>query len=263
VGVLPTFGTADTTIFSDALNHASIVDGCRLAKARTLVFRHNDVTHLDELMRQTSGRKLVVTESVFSMDGDHAPLADLASLCSRRGALLVIDEAHAVLRSGSFACDGTLDHLFVGTLSKTLGALGGWAAGSAGAIDLFVNRARTFMFTTGLSPADTAAALAALRIYRGEEGERLRARLRRHVEAIRPGHVSPIVPFVLGEESDALEASRRLLGQGLYVPAIRPPTVPAGTSRLRLTLSAAHTDEMIAHLNLALTSLDGRWRIAV
>jgi 8-amino-7-oxononanoate synthase len=256
VGVLTVFGARDTTIFSDELNHASIVDGCRLAKAHTVVFPHNDVARLAELMQQTSGRKLVITEAVFSMDGDQAPLNVLAALCARQGALLVIDEAHAVFGT-AFQPIGDLDYLRVGTLSKTLAALGGWVAGSVAAIDLLVNRARTFIFTTALTPPDTAAALAALKIYRSEEGERLRHRLRANVDEIRPRHPSAILPLVFGDESAALAASSALLEQGVYVPAIRPPTVPQGTSRLRLTLSAAHTDAMIVQLKRALASLSG------
>jgi 8-amino-7-oxononanoate synthase len=255
LGVLSVFGAADSTIFSDALNHASIVDGCRLAKARTLIFRHNDVEQLDQLMRQTSGRKLVVTEAIFSMDGDRAPLAELAAVCARHGALLVVDEAHAVFGSELHSIARSLDVLTVGTLSKTLGALGGWVAGSAAAIDLLVNRARTFIFTTALSPGDVGAALAALQIYRSEEGERLRRRLRRHIDTVRAEHPSAIIPIVLGSEAAALDASKALFERGIYVPAIRPPTVPRGTSRLRLTLSAAHTDRMIDRLKLALSEL--------
>ncbi len=253
IGVLTTLGAADVTIFSDALNHASIIDGCRLSKARTVVFAHNDVAHLERLMRATPGRKLVVTEAVFSMDGDAAPLRDLARVCASMGALLIVDEAHAVLAPDVDGID--CECLRVGTLSKTLGALGGWVAGAKPTIDLLVNRARTFIFTTALSPPDTAAALAALNIYRSEEGERLRDRLRRHVDTLQPGHPSPIVPIVLGSEAAALAAARALLDHGIHIPAIRPPTVPKGTSRLRLTLSAAHSDEMIARLQAALDAV--------
>lgn len=254
LGVLQVFGTADATIFSDALNHASIIDGCRLARARTVVFRHNDVAQLDELLAATPGRKIVVTESVFSMDGDAAPLPELAGLCAKHAALLIVDEAHAVLRPPTDAIDG-IDYLRIGTLSKTMGAIGGWAAGSTPMIELLVNRARTFIYTTASPPADVAAALAALAIYRSEEGVALRARLRRLVDQLRPGHPSAIVPIIVGSESAALVASQAFFEQGLYVPAIRPPTVPPGTSRLRIALSAAHTDAMMARLRVALTRL--------
>jgi 8-amino-7-oxononanoate synthase len=196
-----------------------------------------------------------VTESIFSMDGDAAPVAELISMCSRHRAMLVLDEAHAVLGPTFGAHAADLDYVLIGTLSKTLGSLGGWAAASAGVIDLLVNRARTFIFTTGSSPADTAAALAALKISRSEEGEHLRRRLRRHIDAIRPEHPSQIIPIVLGDEDAAVAASQALMQRGIYIPAIRPPTVPRGTSRLRLTLSATHTDDMIEHLRNALLAV--------
>jgi 8-amino-7-oxononanoate synthase len=257
IGVLTALSDADTTIFSDQLNHASIVDGCRLAKASTVVFAHNDLAQLEQRLQTTLGRKIVVTESIFSMDGDAAPVTELAVMCSRHRALLVLDEAHAVFGSPLSAHLPDLDYVLVGTLSKTLGSLGGWVAASAAVIDLLVNRARTFIFTTGSSPPDTAAALAALQIYRSTEGEQLRRRLRGCVDAIRPGHPSPIMPIVLGSEEAAVAASKALIQHGIYIPAIRPPTVPHGTSRLRLTFSAAHTDDMIEQLKAALTAVNG------
>jgi 8-amino-7-oxononanoate synthase len=255
LGVLTTLGEADVTLFSDALNHASIIDGCRLAKARTLIYRHLDLEHLQDLLGQTPGRKIVVTESVFSMDGDAAPLKELAQLCGEHGALLVIDHAHGAL-GPAFQPQPDVEVLHVGTLSKTLGALGGFVAGSARLIELLINRARTFIFTTGLSPADTAAALAALRICRSPEGDRLRARLRSVVDRIRPGHPSAIVPIILGEDAAALAAAAALRDSGIHVPAIRPPTVPKGTARLRVALSAAHSDAMLEKLQGALARLD-------
>jgi len=189
---------------------------------------------------------------VFSMDGDVAPLDDLLSVCARHGALLVLDEAHAVLGPELGAVRG--DVLRVGTLSKTLGALGGFVAGPALLTELLVNRARSYIFTTASTPADTAAALAAVGIVRSTDGDALRARLRRHVDVLRSGHPSPILPFVCGDEQATLDAAAVLLEQGLLVSAIRPPTVPAGTSRLRVTLSAAHTDEQVARLHCALAT---------
>jgi len=253
LGVLQVFATADATLFSDELNHASIIDGCRLAKARTVVFRHNDLEHLRSLLRETSGRKIVVTEATFSMDGDVAPLAELLELCAQHDALLIVDEAHAVL--SNLPKSDYAGYLRIGTLSKTLGSQGGWVAGTRAAVELLVNRARTFIYTTALTPPDAAAGLAALSIYRSEEGDALRARLRENVDAIRAGHPSPIVPLVLGEESAAIAAAAALRERGLYVPAIRPPTVPVGTSRLRIALSAAHTPEMIARLREALDEI--------
>lgn len=253
LGVLQVLGASEATIFSDELNHASIIDGCRLAKARKVVFRHNDVEHLRELLAGVAGRKIVVTEATFSMDGDVAPFEALVSACSDHGALLVVDEAHAVL-STNLKSDYP-GYVRVGTLSKTLGALGGWVAGSRDLIDLLVNRARTFIFTTALTPADAASGCAALRIYRSEEGDRLRAQLRSYVESIRPNHPSPIIPIIMGAEAAAIQASTTLFERGLYVPAIRPPTVPVGTSRLRVALSAAHSPEMIASLKEVLASI--------
>jgi 7-keto-8-aminopelargonate synthetase-like enzyme len=145
-----------------------------------------------------------------------------------------------------------LECLRVGTLSKTFAALGGWVAGASEFIDLLVNRARTYIFTTAPTPADMAAALAALRIFTSEEGERLRVQLRRNVQRVKPGHASPIIPIILGEEEAALSASRVLMDDGLYVPAIRPPTVPLGTARLRVALCALHSDEMIEKLRTSL-----------
>jgi 8-amino-7-oxononanoate synthase len=254
LGVLSTLGEQDVTLFSDELNHASIIDGCRLAKARTLIYRHLDLEHLQTLLRQTPGRKIVVSESVFSMDGDTAPLPALAELCIEHGALLVLDEAHAAL-GPKLALTRDLQVLHVGTLSKTLGALGGFVAGSSRLIELLVNRARTFIFTTGLSPADTAAALAAVRICQSQEGERLRARLRSLIDMLRPGHPSAIVPIILGEDAAALAAASELRAAGIHVPAIRPPTVPQGTARLRVALSASHTEAMVSNLQAALAKL--------
>jgi 8-amino-7-oxononanoate synthase len=243
----------DVLVVSDELNHASIIDGARLSRGRVVVARHADPRHVDELLAAHSGPALVVSDTVFSMDGDEAPVGALAEVCRRHGALLVLDEAHAVL--GPTVAELDVDVVRVGTLSKTLGSLGGFVAGTRDVIDLLVNTARPFIFTTAPTPGDTAAALAALRIVRSDEGRALIHRLRTHVEAVAPGHRSPIVPVILGDEAAALDASARLLEQGLLVPAIRPPTVAPGTSRLRVALSAAHTDEQVERLVKALADL--------
>ncbi len=258
LGVLAVLGSAGTRILSDERNHASIVDGCRLARAEVSVYRHADPDHLDRLLAGGDGPATVVTDTVFSMDGDVAPLAALAEVCRRHGALLVLDEAHAVLgpHPGPEVTEG-LTVVRVGTMSKTLGSLGGFAAGPQGVIDLLVNTARPYIFTTAPTPADAAAALAALGVLRGPEGAALCARLAGLLERVAPGHPTPIVPVVLGEERRALEASAALLEQGIWVPAIRPPSVPKGTSRLRVTLSAAHTDEQVDRLVAALGTLVG------
>ena len=254
LGVLSVVGGPGVTVLSDELNHASIIDGCRLSRSAVAIYRHGDLEHLDALLAE-AGRAVVVTDTVFSMDGDGADLAGLGAVCAEHGALLVLDEAHAVL-GPDLPSDLGAEVLRVGTLSKTLGSLGGFVAGPGPLVDLLVNRARSYIFTTASTPADTAAALAALRILRSPEGEDLVARLRLHVDRVRPGHPSPIIPVVLGEEDRAVAASAALLARGLLVPAIRPPTVPPGSSRLRITLSAAHTDEDVDRLLAALDELD-------
>jgi 8-amino-7-oxononanoate synthase len=256
LSVLSVFADATTTIFSDALNHASIIDGCRLSPARVEIYAHNDVDDLGRRLRHLRGgrRAVVVTDTVFSMDGDVADIHAVADLCARAGALLIIDEAHSVLGPDP-DLDG-VDALRVGTLSKFLGALGGFVAGPRPFVELLVNRARPFIFTTALTPADTAAAHAALAVYRSAEGARLRDRLRGHVDRLRAGHPSPIVPIVLGDEARAVTAAAALLDRGILVPAIRPPTVAPGTSRLRVTLSAAHTDGHVNELLAALHDID-------
>jgi 8-amino-7-oxononanoate synthase len=300
LGTLCALGGRGVRVLSDELNHASIIDGCRLSRSDLAVYRHADMAHLEQLLAGPPPAEplpaeplpagprdagptptIVVTDSVFSMDGDAAPLEHLLPLCARHDALLVLDEAHAVLgphlppvtRDGREA-EGGGDRagvasvgtqggtvVRVGTMSKTLGALGGFVAASRDVVDLLVNRARSYIFSTALTPADAAAALAALRILRSDEGEaltgRLAALIARMAEAgiVPPDHPSPIVPVVLGSEQAALDASSALLEAGLWVPAIRPPTVPVGTSRLRVTLSAAHSDADVDRLLDALSVL--------
>jgi 8-amino-7-oxononanoate synthase len=255
LGVLGSLGTAGTTILSDELNHASIIDGCRLAAAATRVFGHGDLDHLDALLAETTGPAIVVTDTVFSMDGDVADVSGFASVCARYDALLVLDEAHAVLGPDVDPDDVECDLVRVGTLSKTLGSLGGFVAASREVVDLLVNRARPFIFTTASTPPDAAAALAALGVLCSPEGDGLVERLRAAVHRLRSGHPSPIVPVVIGAEEDAMAAAASLLQRGLYVPAVRPPTVAAGSSRLRIALSAAHTDGQIDRLVVALREL--------
>jgi 8-amino-7-oxononanoate synthase len=289
LGVLCALGGAGVRVLSDELNHASIIDGCRLSGSRVDVYRHLDMDHLAELLAGGAGSDnigsaatappptIVVTDSVFSMDGDTAPLHELAALCRRHGALLILDEAHAVLgpdlplATGRDGGGGTGDRdrvglqegmvVRVGTMSKTLGAMGGFVAASRDVVDLIVNRARSYIFSTAPTPADAAAAVAALRVLQSPEGAALAARLAALIDRVveaglaSPGHPSPIIPVVLGGEQAALTASAALLEQGLWVPAIRPPTVPVGTSRLRVTLSAAHRDEDVTRLLHALLLL--------
>jgi len=257
LGTITTFADRNTLICSDELNHASIIDGTRLAAAETAVYPHRDLDALEAMIgEQARGRRvLVVSDTVFSMDGDIADVTALADLTARTGALLVLDEAHAVL--GPDLESGADAHVLrVGTLSKTLGALGGFVAGPRRLTDLIVNRARSYIFTTASTPADAAAALAAVGVVTSAEGDELRARLRANVDQLREGHPSPIIPVMCGDEQRALDAAAALLDRGLLVPAIRPPTVARGTSRLRVALSAAHTLDQVRGLRAALADLD-------
>jgi 8-amino-7-oxononanoate synthase len=252
LSVLAVFAGGGAVVHSDELNHASIIDGCRLARAEVRIVPHRDLDALDASLASVAGRSIVVSDTVFSMDGDAVDLEGLCAVAARHGALLVLDEAHAVLGPELEATHG-VDVLRVGTQSKTLGSLGGFVAGPTRFVELLVNRARPYIFTTAPTPADAAAALAAVGIVRSAEGDALRGRLRRHIDRVAsaiglPGHASPILPVVIGAEDDAVAASAALLERGLWVPAIRPPTVAPGTSRLRVTLSATHTDEQVERL---------------
>ena len=248
-------------VVSDALNHASIIDACRLAAADVAIYDHLDVAAATTSLREAAahGRPaLLVSDTVFSMDGDTAPVDDLVESTARTGALLVLDEAHAVFGPEPPIDDmGTPAHVVrMTTLSKTLGSLGGVVAGSHAVVDLLINSARPYIFTTAPSPADTAAGLAALRIVRSDEGAQLLSVLRGHIDRLAsPGHPSPIVPIVVGPDRAALEASESLARRGLLVPAIRPPTVAEGTARLRVTLSAAHTEDQVGALLDALAEI--------
>ena len=252
LSVLAAFGTG-TRIVSDELNHASIIDGARLARAEVAVFRHGDVEHAAELVRDAPERAIVVSDTVFSMDGDVAPVGGLSELCARTGSLLVLDDAHSVFDAPAAHPEAVV--LRVGTLSKALGSQGGYVAGPAKWVDLLINRARPFIFTTALAPASAAAALAAVEVCRSDEGRALRDALRDNVDILRPGNPSPIIPVVIGSEEAALDASERLLESGLLVPAIRPPTVAPGTSRLRVALSAAHEPADVDRLRVALQAI--------
>jgi 8-amino-7-oxononanoate synthase len=271
VGVLTALLGPEDVVLSDELNHASIIDGCRLSRARIAVYRHNDLDHLAERLAETATarRRLVVTESIFSMDGDRAPLAEITDLCERFGAWLMVDEAHAAgvfgPRGAGLAaeCDVT-DRVavHVGTLGKALGSFGAYVAGSRRLIDLLVNRARPFIFTTGLPPASAAAARAAIDIVE-REPERARGLLERAMRLgadlraaglIVPHVDSQILPVLIGDAERAVAVGTRLLDEGVYVAAIRPPTVPPGTSRLRVSLMATHTEADIATAARAIVS---------
>jgi 8-amino-7-oxononanoate synthase len=258
LGVLAALAGPGVLICGDALNHASIIDGCRLASvlgASFSTYPHRDHEAAAALVGRWPGRAVVVTDTVFSMDGDCAPVVELAEACARRGALLVLDEAHSVLGPHVGPLPGLV--LRVGTLSKMLGSQGGFVAGPRDMVEMLVNRCRSFIFTTGLAPASAAAALAALEVLRSEEGAQLVARLERFAREVLPGRPepSPIVAVVTGSEASAVAASAALLTRGLYVPAVRPPTVAPGSSRLRVSLSAAHAEAEVTSLVAALDDL--------
>ena len=252
LGAIATMGRWASVICSDELNHASIIDGCRLAQAPARVYPHCDPAAVDGLLERAAGAGMVVSDSVFSMDGDLAPIGELSAVCAARGALLVLDDAHLVLDHPE-SLHPRCRVLRVGTLSKAVGALGGFVTGPRTFMDLLVNAARSYIFTTATTPAAAAAATAAIDVIDSDEGRDLRKRLRVNIDRIRPGHPSPIIPVVVGDEDRALAASGALREQGILVPAIRPPTVPAGTSRLRVAVSAAHSD---ADLDRLIDALD-------
>jgi 8-amino-7-oxononanoate synthase len=261
VGVMAALTDREDAIFSDRLNHASIIDGCRLSLAKTWRYPHGDVGALARLLAETRARrKLVVTDAIFGMDGDAAPLAEIAELCERHRAMLYVDEAHAtgVLGpTGAGLCEAVgvtarVD-VVMGTLGKALGSFGAFTAGSTRLAEWLTSRARTFIFTTALPPAACGAALAALDVLAEEPARRARlaalsARMKDGLTALGfdvARVVAPIFPVVLGDEARALAASRALRERGFFVRAIRPPTVPEGTSRLRVALTAGHDEAQV------------------
>jgi 8-amino-7-oxononanoate synthase len=269
--VVALLGPGDA-VYIDRFDHACLVDGARLAGARLRVYPHGNLERLRAILRRDLGRfrrMLIATDGVFSMDGDVAPLGDLADLAEEAGAMLLVDEAHGTGvfgpdgRGAAAAC-GVADrvHARVGTLSKALGSLGGFVAGSCRLVDWLTNHARTLVYSTALPPAAAAAALAALAIARAEPwrrervlalGRTLAAALAAAGFTVGPSAGS-IVPVILGDPERTVAAGARLRQRGFFIPAIRPPTVPAGTSRLRLSLSAAHRDADVAGLIEALTA---------
>ena len=262
IGVLQSLATRGDVILSDALNHASIIDGCRLSRAEVVVYPHLDVAALGELLhRYPNRRKLVVTDSVFSMDGDRAPLRELAARCQQAGALLMVDEAHAMGALGpngrGVAAElGVVPDIRVGTLGKSFGSFGAYVAGSRALVELLLNKARSFVFTTSLPVAVVAATRASLEVVRGPEGHARRARLEALIKRFRDGlfrigllapgaGTTPIFPIAVAEEGQVMMLCEELLGKSIYAQGIRPPTVPRGTSRLRFALMATHTESDI------------------
>jgi 8-amino-7-oxononanoate synthase len=282
-GTIAALARRGQVVLSDELNHASIIDGCRLAGADTFVYRHRDTEHLAWGLRRASGRgALIVTDGVFSMDGDIAPLPELVDLAREHGCRLLVDEAHASGcigpgGRGSVAAAGVTDEVdvIVGTLGKALGGYGAYVCGSAALVDFLINSARPFIFSTAPPPPAVAAAQAALELIAaqprlverlGANAAALRAGLRS--EGLEPiGSDTQIVPLVVGEADAAMALCERLLAEGVFAQAIRPPTVPPGTCRLRLTTMATHRIADLRHAarligaaarDLGLTSRTGR-----
>ncbi|MBW2038334.1 MAG: 8-amino-7-oxononanoate synthase [Deltaproteobacteria bacterium] len=267
LGLLTTLVGEEDLILSDKLNHASIVDGCRLSKAEVWVYRHRDMDHLETLLKMSSHRRrLIVIDGVFSMEGDITPLPQIRELANRYGAMVMVDDAHAmgVLGKGG---RGTAEHfglmgqveIQMGTLGKALGGFGAYVSGSRVLIDYLINRCRTFMYTTALPPAIAAMALAALEIVEAEPQRRERLWENTHyfTNGLKEmgfdtlGSETPIVPILIGDNALTMEADRRLIERGIFAQGIRPPTVPSQSSRLRASLMATHTRE---DLDLALDS---------
>ncbi len=263
VGTVSSLVGEGDVVYSDELNHASIIDGCRLSKADIKIYQHLDADHLESLLREDSDRKcrkLVVTDTVFSMDGDIAPLPEITGLSEKYGAMLMVDEAHAtgVLgRRGS----GATEHFGVearvpvvmGTLSKAVGSLGGYVAGSRRLVDFIRNRVRSYIFDTSLPAPSLAASLAAIDIIENEpeRRERLWTLIRRFKSGIEGMGLkvmpsdSAIIPVLVGEAAPALRFASVLRERGVYTPAVRPPSVPPGMCRIRVTIMATHTEHQI------------------
>ena len=259
-GIIPVLIGENGLVLIDELSHACIYAGAHLSRGKVMTFRHNDLAHVAELLaahRPNHQHTLIVTDGVFSMDGDLAPLAELLALADEHDAWLMSDDAHGIGvvgggRGSSFAGNTHIPvPLQMGTLSKALGSYGGYLCASKSVIELMRNRARTLIYSTGLPPACVAAAIAALDLierepaYAASPVQKAKAFTKR---AGLPDALSPIVPIVIGDEEATLSASRHLEEEGYLVVAIRPPTVPSGTSRLRMTFTAQHPDDAIDRL---------------
>ena len=262
VGTISALVEPGGVIYSDELNHASIIDGCRLSHAEIKIYKHCDVEHLNSLLasNESKNKKLIVTDTVFSMDGDLAPVPELVELAEKYGCMLMIDEAHAtgVLgKRGSGATEyfGIEDRvpIVMGTLSKAVGSLGGYVAGSKKLIDFLRNRARTYIFDTSLPASSLAASLAAIDIIEFEPErrkhlwyliEKFKSGLKNIGLELLPSY-SAVIPVLIGEAQPALDFARMLRGNGVFTPAVRPPSVPPGKCRIRATLMATHKEEHI------------------
>jgi 8-amino-7-oxononanoate synthase len=256
VGVLTALLRAGDVVFSDELNHASIIDGCRLSRADVVVVPHRDLAALERALAMKTGRRrIVISESLFSMDGDIADVEALAALCKRHEAALILDEAHAIgvwgpEGRGIAAEAGVMPDVLIGTCGKALGGFGAFAATTSAIADLLWNRARPFVFSTALPPSVPAAVQAAIEIVRGSDGDERRRNLFARAEQLRMmvtvagGHPrSAIAPVIVGDDQRVMAISGALLEQRVFVQGIRPPTVPEGTARLRVSLCAGHSSE--------------------
>lgn len=265
VGTIPALMGRNDYVFADKLVHASIVDAIMLSRAKLYRFRHNDVEHLEQLLKksETSGRRLIVTESVFSMDGDLAPLQDIAHVAQRHGAMVMVDEAHATgvfgPKGGGLVREWGLEPMInigLGTLSKAFGGYGGFVACSESMRAFLINHARSFIYSTALPPSVVGAALGAMQVI--EESCDLGAQLLKNAAVFRNrlqeaglntgNSASQIIPIMVGKNSKALAISKKLREQGIIGVAIRPPTVPQGTARIRLSVTLAHTREDLEHV---------------
>jgi 8-amino-7-oxononanoate synthase len=272
VGVLSALAGPGDVIFSDSLNHASIVDGCRLSRAKTVVYPHVDVVGLRALLESHPGtRRFIVTDTIFSMDGDLAPLVELRALANEHQAVLIIDEAHATgvlgpSGRGLAAAVGVQADVHIATLGKSFGTFGAYVCGARPLIDFLLHRARSFVFTTSLPPAVVTASQTALALIETDAGMNLRARLSAHIGRFAKGlkelgrlapgaGKTPIFPVHIGDEARTMKATEALLARGIYAQGVRPPTVAKGTSRLRFALMATHTDEHITGALAALRAL--------
>ncbi len=278
LGLIPALARSGDLILADRLCHASLIDGCRLSGAALRVFRHNDVAQVARLLARNGTRRrvVVVTEGIFSMDGDAAPLGDLARVTQAHGARLLVDDAHGTGVMGGEG-RGTVEWMGLapgsliqmGTLSKALGTSGAYVVGSSALIDYLVNTARSFIYATALPPAMAAAAQAALRVVQAEPERRARLWTNRRYlyDGLKAAgfrmtdSVSPILPVLVGDPDQAVTAARRLLEQGVFAPAIRPPTVPQGTSRIRLTVTSEHSTGDLDHVLAAFTQIGQELRL--
>jgi 8-amino-7-oxononanoate synthase len=255
-GVIPALAGVDDVVLSDELNHASIIDGCRLSRARVMVYRHCDLGHLEELLRAAGGRRrVVVSESLFSMDGDRVDVAALAAVARAHDAMTIVDDAHAV---GVLGAQGrglaVAADVVIGTFGKALGSFGAFVAGTEAVAELLWNRARPLVFSTGLPPVVAAAARAAVDLVQTPAGDAMRQDVA--VRVGRLGAASHIMPVVVGDDRLVMALTERLLERGIYVQGIRPPTVPEGTARLRVSISAAQPLADVDRLATELAAMD-------